>query len=81
MNPAKLSAGFGIGGFLLGWFTRPLVESRGASLAAQELLAHLSGDLDPLLVEAAHKTWLHLALYGISCVLLGYVLARLRSPD
>ena len=81
MNRLGLSAGFGFVGFTLGWFSRPLVEARDSSLAAHELLAHLRGDLDPFLVDAAHKTWLHLTLFGLSCMFLGYVLARLASPD
>ena len=81
MNRVKLAASFGLAGFLLGWFTRPLVEARGSSLAAHELLSHLRGDLDPFLADAAHQTWLHLALYGLSCVLLGYVFARFMNPD
>lgn len=81
MNRVKLSASFGLAGFLVGWFTRPLVETRGSSVAAHELLSHLRGDLDPFLADAAHKTWLHLSLFGLSCMFLGYVLARLMSPD
>ena len=81
MNRVGLSVGFGIVGFLLGWFTRPLVEVRGSSLAAHELMTHLRGDLDPLLANAARQTWLHIVLFGLSCMFLGYVLARLAARN
>ncbi len=77
MNRWGLPAGFGMAGFLLGWFTRPLVETRGSSLAAHELLAHLQGDLDPLLADAAQTTWLHIALMALAFSFLGYVLGLL----
>lgn len=80
MNRWGYSAGFGFTGFILGWFTRPLVEGRGSSLNAHELVAHLRGDLDPLLTDAAHGTWLHIVLFGIACILLGYVAGRFANP-
>jgi hypothetical protein len=79
MNRRGLSAGFGLAGFLLGWFTRPVVEARGSSLAAHELMAHLRGELDPLLADAAFQTWHHIALFGAACLVLGYVLGRLSN--
>ena len=80
MNRWKISAGFGLAGFVLGWFTRPIVEIRGSSLAAQELLAHLRGDLDPLLADAARATWVHIGLFGVACLLLGFVVGRWANP-
>jgi len=80
MNRWKISAGFGLAGFVLGWFTRPLVEARGSSLAAHELLAHLRGDLDPLLADAARATWVHIGLFGVACLLLGFVVGRWANP-
>ena len=77
MRTGIIAALFGIAGFIVGWLTRPLVESRAVALTFQELLSHVSGSLHPLLVPAANQTLIHLALYGLSCVVLGFVVARL----
>ena len=76
MRPGSIAALFGIAGFALGWATRPLVESRAVALTFHELVNHVSGSLHPLLVPAANQTLMHLALYGVSCGLLGFVVAR-----
>ena len=80
MNRIGVSAAFGTAGFLLGWFTRPLVESRASSLTVQELASHLQGDLDPLLGLTAQQTFIHMGLFGLACMVLGYVVARLVKP-
>jgi hypothetical protein len=79
MNRIGVSAVFGAAGFLLGWFTRPLVESRATSLTVQELVSHLRGDLDPLLGQTAQQTFIHIGLFGLACMVLGYVAARLTK--
>ena len=76
MSNTGLSATFGTTGFLLGWLTRPLVEARSSSLSLQELAAELLGKQDPLLADAALRTFIHLGLFGFSCVILGFVVAR-----
>lgn len=73
----KLAALFGFAGFVLGWLTRPLVEARTTALAWYELLAHISGELDPLLRPAATQTLVHIGFFGLACALLGYVTARM----
>ena len=80
MNRIGVSAVFGTAGFLLGWFTRPLVESRASSLTVQELVSHLQGDLDPLLGQTAQQTFIHIGLFGLACMVLGYVVGRLARP-
>ena len=80
MNRIGVSAAFGTAGFLLGWFTRPLVESRASSLTFQELVSHLQGDLDPLLGQTAQQTFIHIGLFGLACMVLGYVAGRLARP-
>jgi hypothetical protein len=80
MNRWRLSTCFGVAGFLLGWFTRPLAGARGTSLAAHELMAHLRGDLDPLLADVARQTWVHIGLFGLACLMLGYVAGRFSNP-
>ena len=79
MRSGSIAALFGIAGFAVGWITRPLVESRAAALTIQELVTHVWGSLHPLLVPAANQTLVHLALYGLSCGLLGFVVARLAT--
>lgn len=76
---AFIAALSGVVGFACGWATRPLVESRATALTLQELVAHVSGSLHPLLAPAANQTWIHLALYGLSCGLLGFVVALLNT--
>lgn len=73
----KLAALFGSAGFVLGWLTRPLVEARATALAWHELLAHVSGELDPVLRQTATQTLVHIAFFGFACALLGYVTARM----
>jgi hypothetical protein len=80
MNRIGVPAAFGTAGFFLGWFTRPLVELRASSLTVQELASHLQGDLDPLLGQTARHTFLHIGLFGLACIGLGYVVARLANP-
>ena len=75
----KLAALFGFAGFVLGWLTRPLVEARAAALEWQELLAHVSGELDPALTQTATQTLVHIAFFGFACALLGYVTARMSQ--
>ena len=75
----KLATLFGIAGFVLGWVTRPLVESRAAALEWHELVAHVSGDLDPALGQTATQTLVHIGLFGLACALLGYVTARMTQ--
>ena len=79
LRTASIAALSGIAGFALGWATRPLVKSRAAALTFHELVTHISGSLHPLLVPTANQTWIHLALYGLSCGLLGFVVARLTT--
>lgn len=74
----KLPALFGIGGFVLGWLTRPIVEARATALEWHELVSHVSGDLDPLLRATATQTLVHIAMFGFACALLGYVVARMN---
>ena len=74
-----IAALFGIAGFALGWVTRPLAEARAAALTFEELVSHVTGSLHPLLVPSANQTLIHLALYGLSCGLLGFVVARLAA--
>jgi ABC-type Fe3+ transport system permease subunit len=74
-----VAAGFGVVGFALGWFTRPLVEARGSALTAQELVSELSRLHDPLFGHATHHTLAHIGLFGLACMVLGYVAARLAS--
>ena len=81
MNQIGVSAAFGAAGFLLGWFTRPLVELRASSLTVHELASHLRGDLDPLLRETAQQTFIHIGLFGLACMVLGYVVGRFVNPD
>lgn len=81
MTNVRLSAAFGATGFLLGWLTRPFVEVRSASLSFQELTAELLGNHDPLLGDAARRTFIHLGLFGLSCVILGFVIARLLNSS
>jgi hypothetical protein len=75
----KLAALFGIGGFALGWLTRPIVEARATALEWRELVAHVSGDLNPLLRATATQTIMHIAMFGLACALLGYVVARMNQ--
>jgi hypothetical protein len=75
----KLAALFGFVGFVLGWLTRPLVEARATALEWHELVAHMSGELDPLLRPAATQTLVHIALFGFACALLVYVTARMTQ--
>ena len=75
MKSVSIAAFFGIAGFAVGWITRPLVESRAATLSFEELVSHVTGSLHPLLVPAANQTLIHLALYGLSCVVLGFVVS------
>jgi hypothetical protein len=75
----RLAALFGFAGFVLGWLTRPLVEARATALAWHELVAHISGELDPALRQAANQTFLHIGLFGFACALLGYVTARMTQ--
>ena len=79
MRAGSIAALSGIAGFAVGWITRPLLESRAAALTFQELVLHISGTLHPLLVPAANQTLVHLALYGLSCGVLGFVVARLAT--
>ena len=65
-------------GFLLGWLTRPLVEGQFA-LTLGETLHHAVAYEDRLMRAAAHATILHVAMFGIACGLLGYVVARLSQ--
>ena len=81
MTNVRISAAFGTTGFLLGWLTRPFVEVRSSSLSLQELAAELLGKHDPLLGDAAQRTLVHLGLFGLSCVILGFVIARLLHSD
>jgi ABC-type Fe3+ transport system permease subunit len=76
---AVVAAGFGIAGFALGWATRPLVEARGSALTAAELVSELPRLHDPLFGTATHHTLAHILLFALSCVALGYVMARLTS--
>jgi hypothetical protein len=78
-NHYKLAALFGIAGFVLGWLTRPLVETRATALEWHELVAHITGDLHPLLRATANQTFLHIGLFGLACALLGYVVARMNQ--
>ena len=80
MRSVGIAGLFGIGGFALGWVTRPLAEARAAALTFEELVSHVMGSLHPLLVPSANRTLIHLALYGLSCGLLGFVVARLATP-
>ena len=73
----KLAALFGFAGFVLGWLTRPFVEARATALEWHELVAHMSGELDPLLRPEATQTLVHIAFFGFACALLGYVTARM----
>ena len=73
----KLGALFGTAGFVLGWLTRPLVEARTAALEWHELVAHVSGDLEPALRPTATLTLLHIGFFGFACALLGFVVARM----
>lgn len=75
----NLAALFGIAGFALGWLTRPIVEARATALEWRELVAHVSGDLDPLLRATATQTLVHIAMFGFACALLGYVVARMKQ--
>jgi hypothetical protein len=75
----KLAALFGSAGFVLGWFTRPLVEARAAALEWHELAAHISGELDPALRQTATQTLVHIAFFAFACALLGYVVARMNQ--
>jgi len=77
--PYKLSALFGITGFVLGWLTRPIVEARATALEWHELVAHISGYLNPLLKATATQTLVHIGLFGFACALLGYVVARMNQ--
>jgi hypothetical protein len=70
---------FGAVGFLLGWLTRPLVEGRGVSLAFEEVIQHAFASEDQLLRAAAHQTMTHVAMFGLACAILGFVVARLSS--
>jgi hypothetical protein len=79
MRQAGVAALFSMTGFVLGWLTRPLVESRAAALTFQEIAAHVMGSLDPLLVPTANQTLMHLALFGLACGVLGFVAARLAT--
>ena len=79
MRSGGIAALFGIAGFALGWVTRPLAEARAAALTLEELVSHVMGSLHPLLVSSANQTLIHLALYGLSCGLLGVVVARLAA--
>jgi hypothetical protein len=74
-----IAALFGIAGFALGWVTRPLAEARAAALTFEEIVSHVMGSLHPLLVPTANQTLTHLALYGVSCGLLGFFVARLAA--
>ena len=73
----KLAALFGFAGFVLGWLTRPLVEARATALEWRELVAHVSGELEPALMQTATQTLVHIAFFGFACALLGYVAARM----
>ena len=75
----KLAALFGIAGFVLGWLTRPIVEARATALEWHELVAHIYGDLHPLLRATATQTLVHIALFGFTCALLGYVVGRMNQ--
>ena len=75
----KLAALFGIAGFVLGWLTRPIVEARATALEWHELVAHISGDLHPLLRASATQTLVHIGMFGFACALLGYVVARMNQ--
>jgi hypothetical protein len=75
----KLAALFGVVGFVLGWLTRPIVEARATALEWHELVAHISGDLHPLLRATATQTLVHIALFGFACALLGYVVGRMNQ--
>lgn len=66
-------------GFLVGWLTRPLVEGRGFALTSSEVLHHALAYEDHLLRVTAHQTISHVAMFGISCALLGFVVARLSQ--
>jgi len=75
----KLAALFGVVGVVLGWLTRPLVEARATALEWRELVAHIAGDLHPLLRPSATQTLVHIVLFGFACALLGYVVARMNQ--
>ena len=77
MKRGGIAAMFGIAGLALGWVTRPLVESRAAALILEELISHVRGPLHPLLEPVANQTLIHLALYGLACGVLGFVVAHL----
>jgi hypothetical protein len=44
-----------------------------------ELVAHISGDLHPLLKATATQTVVHIASFGFACALLGYVVTRMNQ--
>ena len=75
----KLAGLFGFVGFVLGWITRPLVEARATALEWHELVAHISGELDPALRSTATLTLVHIAFFGFACALLGFVTARMSQ--
>jgi cell division inhibitor SulA len=76
MRASIAALGTGMVGFLLGWLTRPFVEGQNFALTIRGTLHHAVAYEDRLLRAAAHATILHVAMFGIACALLGFVVAR-----